>query len=55
MGAEVCHTATKILGLTCKIDFVCAHMDKDAEEMLLLYDIPPSRRAAHALQMLYLI
>ena len=43
------------IGLTCEVDFICAHMDEDAEEMLLLYDIPSGRRAAHALQMLYLI
>ena len=43
------------MGLTCEVDFVCAHMDEDAEEMLLLDDIPSSRRATHALQMLYLI
>ena len=42
-------------GLTCEVDFICAHVDKDAEQMLLLYDIPSSCRAAHALQMLYLI
>ena len=43
------------IGLTCEVDFIGAHVDKDTEEMLLLYDIPSSRRAAHALQMLYLI
>ena len=43
------------MGLTCEVDFICSHMDKDTEEMLLLYNIPTSRRAAHALQMLYLI
>ena len=43
------------MGLTCEVDFICSHMDKDTEKMLLLYNIPTSRRAAHALQMLYLI
>ena len=43
------------LGLTCEVDFVCAHMDENTEEVLLLYDVPSSGRAAHALQMLYLI
>ena len=43
------------MGLTCEVDFICSHMDEDTEKMLLLYNIPSSRRAAHALQMLYLI
>lgn len=43
------------MGLTCEVDFVGAYMDEDTEKMLLLNDIPASSRAAHALQMLYLI